>query len=133
MTDESKERIAALPEGDKFAIYLFDYEEDNSITELAKQYAKVNKNITVEVVDSDKRPDLVQKYNVEEGYGTIIIENGEKSKTFDYYDFSNYDYNTGKSTDVTEQRFTNCLIALSSIRKNNSSICAYRTWRNEHE
>lgn len=65
---------------------------------------------------------MVQKYDIEQGYGTIVIEKGEKTKTFDSYDFSNYDYNTGKSTDITEQRFTNSLIALSSVRKINTNI-----------
>ena len=127
LTDESKQRIAELPEGDKFTIYLFDYEEEAAISDLVKQYTKVNENISVEFIKLDERPDLAQKYNVEQGYGTIVIEKGEKSKTFDSYDFSNYDYNTGKSTDITEQRFTNSLIALSSIRKNNTNICTYRT------
>lgn len=111
-----------MPEEDKFSIYLFDYKEEDTITTLVKQYEKANPNINVEIVDADKRPDLVKKYNIEEGYGTAVIERGEKNRIFDYYDFSNYDYNTGRSIDITEQRLTNGLIALSSIRKNNSSI-----------
>lgn len=122
LTDESKERIASLPEEDKFSVYLFDYKEEDAITTLVKQYENANSNINVEVIEADKRPDLVKKYNIEEGYGTVVIERGEKSRIFDYYDFSNYDYNTGRSIDITEQRLTNGLIALSSIRKNNSSI-----------
>lgn len=124
LTDESKEKIASLPKEDKIQIYMFDYEENSAIVDIAKQYTKANENVTIELVNSKERPDLVSKYNVEDGYGTVIILSGEKNKILNSSDFYNYDYNTNNYIDVTEQRFTNGIISVSSIRKNNTSICA---------
>ncbi len=117
LTDESKEKIKQLPETDKINIYMFDYNDRDVIAELAKEYTKVNKNITVELINTEDRPDLVSKYNVESGYYTVIIESGNKSKTLTYYDFYTSDYSTGNNIDLTEQRFTNSIIAVSSIGK----------------
>ena len=91
--------------------------------------AKVNKNITVEIVeDAEKRPDLKSKYNVESGLYTILIVSGEKHKTYTAYDFYTYDYNTGKQIDISEQRFTNGIISVSSIRNKYTYIYANRSW-----
>lgn len=117
LTEESKEKIKALPETDKINIYMFDYNDRDAIAELAKEYSKVNKNINVEIIKTEDRPDLVSKYNVESGYYTVVIESGNKSKTLTYYDFYTSDYSTGNSIDLTEQRFTNSIIAVSSIGK----------------
>lgn len=117
LTEESKERISSLPDTDKFEIYLFDIDDSTSVANIAKQYEQINENIKVEMIDSNNRLDLVSKYNVESGYGTVVIVNGDKSKTFTSYDFNNYDYNSNKYIDITEQRFTNGIIALSSVGK----------------
>ena len=120
LTDETKEKIASLPEEDKIVIYMFDYEENGDyedFIEFIKQYSKINKNISIELVSTSERPDLASQYNVEEGYGTIVITSGEKKRTLKYYDFSTYDYNTGDTIDITEQRITNSIIAVSSIGK----------------
>lgn len=122
LTDETKEKIASIPEDEKFEIYLFDYGEDNSIVDLAKQYVDVNKNITVETTTVEDRPDIAEKYNVEEGYGTVLIISGNKNKSYTYYDFYTYDYNTGNNIDITEERLTNGILALSSARCYNKCI-----------
>ncbi|MCI8621278.1 MAG: hypothetical protein HFJ50_06080 [Clostridia bacterium] len=123
LSDASKEKIASLPDEDKFEIYMFDFTEQDGVTELVKQYEKVNKNIKVEIVKAEDRPDLVSKYNVESGYYTVVIVNGEKSKIYTVYDFSTYDYSTGQTIDITEQRMTNGIISLSSIRKKYCYLC----------
>lgn len=120
LTDETKEKIASLPEEDKITIYMFDYEENGDyedFIQFIKQYSKINENITVELVSTTARPDLVSKYNVESGYGTIVITEGEKSKLLKYYDLSTYDYNTNETIDITEQRITNGIIGVSSVGK----------------
>lgn len=118
LTDESKEKITSLPQEDKFEIYMFDYKDNDPVVDLAKQYAKINKNIKVEVLNIEDRPDLVSKYNVEKGYGTVILVSGDKYKMYNYSSFRTYDYSTQKYTDLTEQRFTNGIIGISSIGKN---------------
>lgn len=118
LTDETKEKISALPAEDKFDIYMFDYEDNDPVVELAKQYSKINENIKVEVLKVEDRPDLVSKYNIEKGYYTVILISGDKHKTYNYSSFRSADYSTGKMTDLTEQRFTNGIIGISSIGKN---------------
>jgi len=121
LSEESKEKIKALPEEDKINIYMFDYQEQSGIVELIKEYEKVNKNIKVELVSVEDRPDLASKYGVDSGYYTVIIENGDKHKFFTQYDFVSYDYKpTGEvdGVDITEQRMTNSIISISSVGKN---------------
>ncbi len=116
LSDESKEIIKNLPEEDKIQLYMFDINENNPIAEMVEQYAKENENITLEVIkEADDRPDLVSKYNIEAGYGTVVIDSGKKQKIFTSYDFYTQDYSTGKSVDITEQRITNGIVAVSSI------------------
>lgn len=118
LTDESKEKIAGLPEEEKFEIYMFNYTEQDSTYEFATQYPRINKNITVEIIDSEERPDLVSKYNIEKNFKTVVIASGDKDKTYmeaePYYtDFKSYD-SMGQEIDLKEQRFTNAIISLSS-------------------
>ena len=125
LTEESKEKIASLPDTDKFEIYMFDFKEDNAVVDLVKQYARVNKNIHLQVIEkTEDRPDLAGYYNVESGYYTIVITMGDKHKSYTSYDLSTYDYNTGMSIDITEERLTNGIIALSSVRKNYTCVYA---------
>ncbi|MCI8396454.1 MAG: GldG family protein [Clostridia bacterium] len=116
LTEESKKIVAGLPETDKIKIYMFECEERDPIVDLAKQYSKANKNIEIELVNPEDRPDLISKYNVETGYGyfTVVVVAGEKSKILNSYDFSIVDYNTGNGVDITEQRFTNSIMGVSS-------------------
>lgn len=125
LTDESKEKIASLPDSDKFEIYMFDFKEDNAVVDLVKQYTRVNKNINLQIIEkTEDRPDLAGYYNVESGYYTIVLVRGDKQKSYTSYDLSTYDYNTGMSIDITEERLTNGLIAISSVRNYNSCVYA---------
>ncbi|MCI9365533.1 MAG: GldG family protein [Clostridia bacterium] len=115
LTDESKTEVSKIPDTDKIKIYLFDVEENTSIVDLTKQYARVNENIEVSVVSTSERLDLVSKYEVAKNSNSILIVCGDKHKLLTYYDLFTYDYNTGNSIDITEQRLTNSIIAVSSI------------------
>jgi len=115
LSEETKERIQALPESDKIQIYMFDFDEQAILVDLIKQYERINENISVEVVKVQDRPDLASKYNVEAGYFTIIIVNGEKSKMYTTNDFYSYDSIAGQEVDITEQRMTSGIISVSSI------------------
>lgn len=117
LTEETKERIAALPETDKINIYMIDFKEQDAAYELAKLYTKINKNISLEIVDLEERPDFKTKYHVDTGFYTVIIDAGEKNKILTSADFYNVDYSTGETTDITEQRLTNSILALSSVGK----------------
>lgn len=115
LTDESKEIIAKIPVEDKIEIYLFDYPENSSVVDLVKQYMKVSDSISMEVTTTSDRADIASEYNVLDGSYTILIVSGDKYKMFTNYDLYVVDYNTRTSTDITEQRLTNSIIAVSSI------------------
>ena len=117
ITDVSKEQIAKIPNEEKIQIYLFNFVENSSVVDLAKQYAKANENITIEVTTVSNRKDIASKYEVQEGINTILIVSGEKSKIFTSSDLYIYDYNTGNATDITEERLTNGIIAVTSLGK----------------
>lgn len=115
LTDASKEQIAKIPENEKIEIYLFGYIENSSVGDLIKQYMKINKNITMETTTTTDRRDLASKYEIEDNSNSILILSGDKHRVFGQYDLYTYDYNTGNSIDMTEQRITNGIISVSSI------------------
>ena len=45
LSEETKERIQALPESDKIQIYMFDFDEQAILVDLIKQYERINENI----------------------------------------------------------------------------------------
>lgn len=117
LSEESKKALEALPDSDEIKIYMFDFNEQDGPVELIRQYERLGKNIKLEVTNAEDRPDLASKYNIITGMYTIIIECGEKNKFYTQYDLYNQDYNTGDTTDITEQRITNGIIGVSSIGK----------------
>ena len=78
LTDESKEKVKNIEKDVK--IYFVGYSDDDSNLDLAKQYKKENERITAEAVDTNNRPDLVEKYGIESGTQGIIVECGDRSK-----------------------------------------------------
>ena len=117
LTEQTKEQISKIPDDEQIEIYLFDYIENSSVVDIAKQYTKIKENIKVEIVESSDRKDLVSKYNIEEGGYNILLLSGEKNKIIDSYDLYTYDYNTGNTIDLTEQKLTNGILSVSSIGK----------------
>jgi len=115
LTDTSKEQMAKIPENEKIEIYLFGYIENSSVGDLIKQYMKIHENITIEATTVTDRRDLASKYEIEENSNTILILSGDKHKIIGEYDLYTYDYNTGKTIDMTEQRITNGIVSVSSI------------------
>ncbi len=112
LSEESEEKISSNEKD--VQIYFVGYYEDSTIVDLAKQYTKVNEKIVVEVVDMTTRPDLVQKYGIEEGLTGIIIESGEKSKVLTEYDLITYDAITGEQISIAEEVFTSSIISVST-------------------
>lgn len=111
LTEESKSRIIDL--STQVKIYFVGYNEEDTKIKLAKQYSKVNDNILVEIIDSNKRTDIAEKYNVTNENGEIIVENGEKSKVLYEEDLSTYDadYNT---VDLTEEAITSAILKVTN-------------------
>ena len=112
LTEASKDKVKDIDKEVK--IYFVEYEEDDSTLDLAKQYTKVNKNITSEVVKANDRPDLVQKYGIESGTAGIIVECGEKYKVLNTQDLVTYDYSTYETISIAEEKLTSAIQSVST-------------------
>lgn len=108
LTEASKDKVKNIEK--EITIYFVEYEDDDSTLDLARQYHKANKNITVEAVKANDRPDLVQKYGIESGYTGIIVECGEKSKVLSSDELVTYDY----TTSIAEEKLTSAIQSVST-------------------
>ena len=114
ISEETKKQMDTVEK--EVNMYMFGYQEDTSVVDIAKQYAKYKENIKMELVSIESRPDLVEKYEVtsqDESYQTILFESEGRIVKANYYDFYTYDYNTGEYIDLTEQRITNSILAVT--------------------
>lgn len=111
LTDESKSRVKNIEA--QIKVYFVGYAEADGVVTLAKQYNKVNENISIEVIDANERTDIAQKYLISNTSGAIIVENGEKSKII--YDEDMYTYDDDYNTiDITEQALTSAILNVTS-------------------
>ncbi len=115
VSDESKEKVKDIEQ--EVTLYFFGADENTTIIDFAKQYTAINPNIKVEVVDSTQRPDLLQKYDISDSESAIVVQSPERSKTISAYDLSSYNYTTGETTDLTEEKVTNAIIETTSADK----------------
>ena len=113
LTDESKERVKDIDKD--VHLYFVGYTEDNADLALAKQYKDVNERIVAEAVDSESRPDLVEKYGIEDtGSSGIIIECGDRSKVLTATDLVTYDTTTYETISIAEERLTSAIISVTT-------------------
>ncbi len=114
LSEESKNQIKNIDQ--EINIYVFGYEEDSSVVDLIKQYSKYKENIKYEIVSTETRQDIAQKYDVsstDETNGTIVIANGDRKVKASATDLYSYDYNTYETVDLTEQKLTNSILAVT--------------------
>ena len=112
LTDESKEKVKDINK--HVDVYFVGYSEDDSTLDLAKQYHKANEKINVEAVSVDSRPDLAEKYGIQSGDVSIIVECGEKFKVLSTNDLVSYDINTYESYSVAEEKLTASIMQIST-------------------
>ena len=112
LTEASKDKVRSIEK--EINIYFVEYEEDDSTLDLARQYHKATKNITVEAVKANDRPDLVQKYGIETGYKGIIVECGEKSKVLSSDELVTYDNTTYETISIAEEKLTAAIQSVST-------------------
>ena len=113
LTDESKERVKDIDKD--VHLYFVGYTDDNADLALAKQYKDVNERIVAEAVDSESRPDLVEKYGIEDtGSSGIIIECGDRSKVLTATDLVTYDTTTYETISIAEERLTSAIISVTT-------------------
>lgn len=115
----SSESIAKIKDIDReVKITFVNFGGYGYVIDFARKYGLENKNILVEVVeDIAKRPDLVQKYGLQEGQDLIIVSSGENEDTLYSYELYTYDYNTYEQIDRTEEAFTNAILNVSTDEK----------------
>ncbi len=106
LTDQSKNIAKTVDTDIKF--YLWGFSENDAAADLLRQYNAENSKITYQLVTSADL-ELIQQYNFEEGYSSIIgVSEEGKTSYIDGYDLYTYDaeYNT---IDITEQKLTNAI------------------------
>jgi ABC-2 type transport system permease protein len=112
LSDTSKQQIQNIEK--EVTIYLIGYSEDSSLSDLVKQYTKVNENIKMEVIeDISQRADLISIYSLTDDSQAIIVKTDENSKTLMYYDLYTYDYTTYQQIDISEEKITNAIVDLT--------------------
>ena len=115
VSDESKELIKDIDQ--EVTLYFFGADEDTSIIDFAKQYTVINPNIKVEVVNYEERPDLYQKYNVSSAEQAIAVQSPERDTVLSIYELATYDYTTGETVDLKEEKITNAIIETTVAEK----------------
>ena len=108
LTETSKERVKNIDKD--VSIYFVSYSDNSAILDLAKQYHNENEKINVEIAKATERPDLVDKYGIEDETEGIIVESGERSKVLTQSDFYTYDTTTNDEIDITEEKLTNSIL-----------------------
>ena len=111
LTEESKERIKDIE--DNINIYVVGFTDQDAEYNLLKQYNKVKNNINVEIINTDERIDIAEKYQLTDEYNVIVVENGERSNiiTSDELYTTDADWNT---VDVTEEKITSAILKVTS-------------------
>lgn len=112
LSDDSKEKVKNVNKD--VYVYFVGYQDDDSTIDLARQYTSANEKIKIETVNATSRPDLVEKYGIENGSEGIIIANGENYKVLAATDLYTYDSTTGQTVDITEQKLTNAIMTVNS-------------------
>lgn len=112
LTDESKEKVKNIDK-DVNIYFIGSTDEDANLT-LAKQYKNVNEKIIAEAIDINNRPDLAQKYGIEDGSQGIIVECGEKSKVLTANDLVTYDTTTYETISIAEEKLTSSILNVTS-------------------
>ena len=114
LTNESKEQIKNIDLGDtQLNIYFVGIQEGDSTLDLARQYTKINDKISVQLVDTTSRPDLVQKYGLDSSTSAIILEYGEKFKILSMDELYTYDSNY-KQINIAEEKITAAIKTVTS-------------------
>ncbi len=99
-------------------IYVYGFEEKSSLIDFIKQYNQTNDKIKYEILTEETNYQMIQDYDLQEGYYVIIFKSGDSEKVIDAaYDLSSYNYVTGQTVDITEQTITNSILALTEENK----------------
>lgn len=112
LTDESKEKVKDIDKD--VNIYFIGYSDDDADLGLAKQYKNTNERIVAEAVTAEDRPDLVEKYGIENGSTGIIVECGDRSKVLTSNDLVTYDSTTYETISIAEEKLTSAILSVTT-------------------
>lgn len=115
LSDASKDAISKIDQ--EIKLYAYGFSEKDSFIDLLKQYNKVNDKITYEILTEESNYDMVKKYELSEGYYSVILKSGDTEKIVSSDEFTTYDYTTYERIDTTEQVMTNSILALTEENK----------------
>lgn len=116
LTDSSKQAIQSVSQD--VIIYAYGFEEDSTLIDFLKQYNEANEKIKYEILSEETNYEMVQKYDLSEGYYVLIIKAGDSEKVIDAStEFATYDNVTYQTVDTTEQVITNSILALNEENK----------------
>ena len=115
LSDSSKSVMSQIDK--EIYIYVYGYDEDDSIFELLRQYNKTNSLINYKRITEETDLDIITNHNLSEGYTAVIISCGEYEKILDASEFQKLDYTTYQYVDITEQVLTNSILSLVEDNK----------------
>ena len=114
LSDEAKEKVQKQNIDKDLNIYFIGSQSGDPNVDLVKQFTKINDHIKVETVEKNKRPDLVEKYQIDDTSQGIIIEYGEKSKVLTAQDLVTFDTTTGQTISIADEKFANSIVTVTT-------------------
>lgn len=94
LSNESKTLLKDIDE--KVELLFFANPADSislDIKQLYESISKVNKNISLDIIDPMKNPSLVNEYQINSEY-TFVVSSNKRTKQIPYYDLIRVNYNT---------------------------------------
>lgn len=115
LSEESIEQIENIDKD--VLIYFFGFQDNEKTLDLAKQYSRANSKISIEDININDRPDLAEKYELEDGNSAIVVKSNDREKILTTEDLYSYDYTTYEEIDLTEQKLTNSILDVTADEK----------------
>ena len=115
LSDESKNQIKDIEQN--VTMYIFGYEDGSTPVVLGNQYHDTNEKITVQLVNTTDRPDLVAKFNISEDSQLVAISSNQRYKIISSSEMYSSDYTNNSSMDLTEQKLTNAILNVTVASK----------------
>lgn len=78
LSDASKKAIERVNQD--VTVYVYGFEEKSSLIDFIKQYNEVNDKIKYEILTEETNYQMVQDYELQEGYYVIIFKSGDSEK-----------------------------------------------------
>lgn len=81
LSDDSKNAVEKINKDVK--IYIYGFEEGNTLIDFVKQYTKANNHISYEILTEESNLAKVQEFDLTSGYQIVVLETADSSKIID--------------------------------------------------